>query len=483
MTPPYKDVEEALAEKARLLNLSSDAILVRDAADRITFWNEGATQTYGYGHEEAVGQVSHDLLRTLFPEPLNAIQQRMLEEGRWAGELIHTRKDGSRVTVSTRWSLERDPRGNVLRILESNRDISEMRQAQQAQYRLAAIVESSDDAIVSKDLNGTITSWNAGAQRIFGFSSEEAVGQPITIIIPPELQDEEKQILRRLRAGERVEHFETIRQRKDGTRRYISLSISPIRDPRGRVIGASKIARDVTDHKRIEQALKEAELSWRLLQLQDEEKRRIARELHDSAGQLLAALSMNIDAILREEAKVSAAAHKSLEDSRSLVEQIIAEIRTVSYLLHPPLLDELGLPAALSEYVEGFNQRSGVEVTLTLPKNLERLPKEYELSLFRMVQECLTNIHRHSGSPTAQVRLAQLHGEISLEVCDQGRGMSREVQERFFAGSSAGVGLRGMRERIRQLGGSLEINSGDGGTTVLIALPTPRTLFVSAGGG
>jgi PAS domain S-box-containing protein len=170
---------------------------------------------------------------------------------------------------------------------------------------LAAVVESSDDAIISKDLNGVIRSWNAGAQQLFGFAPDEAVGQPITIIIPPELHDEEKQILNRLRNGERIVHFETIRRAKNGSRVHVSLTISPVRDSQNRIIGASKIARDIGERQRSEGALKAAELSGRLLQVQDQERRRIARELHDGLGQLLAALKMNVSQVLKEKDKLS----------------------------------------------------------------------------------------------------------------------------------------------------------------------------------
>jgi signal transduction histidine kinase len=139
--------------------------------------------------------------------------------------------------------------------------------------------------------------------------------------------------------------------------------------------------------------------------------------------------------------------------------------------LHPPFLDEVGLVSALTEYVEGFGERSNIRVTVDLQAKQERLPHEYEMCLFRIVQECLTNIHRHSGSGTAQVRLLRVAGEIHLEVADQGRGISPEIQERFFAGKSTGVGLRGMRERVRQLGGALEIQSDGNGTSVFVMLP------------
>ena len=466
-----KLAEQALAEKARLLDLSNDAILVRDSADRITFWSQGAAEMYGYGAEKALGRVSHELLRTDFPEPLGQINAKLLEEGRWAGELLHRREDGSKIMVSSRWSIERDTLGNVASILETNRDMRDQKQAEQAQYRLAAIVECSDDAIVSKDLDGIITSWNAGAQRIFGFTPEEAVGRPITIIIPTELQEEERHILARLRSGERIDHFETIRQTKDGKRKHVSLTISPVRDAQGRIVGASKIARDITERKHIEQVLKEAELSGRLLQLQDEERRRVARELHDGVGQLLAAMSMSVAGLANEKEKLSRNAARFLEENRELINEAITEIRTLSHLLHPPFLDEIGLQSALTEYVQGFGERSKIRVTLDLPPDMERLPRDYELSLFRIVQESLTNIHRHSGSQTAQVRLSRGPDEIQLEVRDQGRGMSLEAQEKFFAGKSSGVGLRGMRERVRQIGGALEIQSNGNGTAILVVLP------------
>ena len=461
----------AIDEKARLLDVSTDAIIVRDAADRITFWNEGASQMYGYTREKALGRVTHELFRTEFPEPLHGMQETLHREGRWSGELLHTRADGSPIAVNSRWVLVRDPQGNIVSILETNRDISEQKQADQARFRLAAIVESSEDAIVSKDLNGIITSWNAAAQRIFGFTPEEAIGRSITIIIPTELRGEEKQILKRLRAGERVDHFETIRQTKHGSKLHVSLTISPVRDAQGRIIGASKIARDISEQKKMEQVLREAELSGRLLQLQDEERRRVARDLHDGVGQLLAALSMSAAIVAREKEKLTADAARCVEGNSALIDQAISEIRTVSHLLHPPLLDEIGLESALTEYVRGFGERSSIHTTLDLPEKLGRLPRDYEICVFRIVQECLTNIHRHSQSATAKVRLSRTPQEIQLEVADQGRGIGPEIQEKFFAGKSTGVGLRGMRERVRQVGGSLKIESNGSGTSIQVMLP------------
>src|SRR5437016_4457004 len=200
------------------------------------------------------------------------------------------------------------------------------------------------------------------------------------------------------------------------------------------------------------------ELSARLLQLQDEERRRIARELHDSVGQMLAALNMNLFAVGADLERLTKTA-RSVTDSAALVQEMSQEIRTISYLLHPPLLDEAGLPSALRWYIDGFAERSKVKVDLELPADFGRLSRELETAIFRTVQECLTNIHRHSESPIAKVRIARSDGHVRVEVEDRGKGMSPEKQSEMASNGTPGVGIRGMRERLRQLGGSLAINS------------------------
>jgi signal transduction histidine kinase len=213
-------------------------------------------------------------------------------------------------------------------------------------------------------------------------------------------------------------------------------------------------------------------LSLRLLHSQDEERRRLARELHDSVGQLLAAMSMNLS-ILRAN-KLSPSAAKALADNEELQAQAIVEIRTMSHLLHPPLLDEAGLPSALQWYVDGFSERSKIAVTLKISDNFERLPDELEIAIFRVVQECLTNIHRHSGSRTAEVSLSQDSGQVKLEVRDEGSGLPLEKKLALTSSGMMGVGLRGMRERIAQLNGVIEISSAEEGTVVRATVPLTR---------
>lgn len=340
-----------------------------------------------------------------------------------------------------------------------------------ASKQMVAIVSSSDDAIVSKNLDGIVLSWNPGAERLFGYTPDEAIGKSITLIIPADRLDEERSILERIRKGERVDHFETIRRRKNGTLVHISLTVSPVRDDQGRVIGASKVARDITERKEVDRVRKEVEVAAKLLQVQDAERRRIARELHDGVGQLVAAIGMNVSQVFREKERLSEPVARCVAENMTLINQAASEIRTVSYLLHPPMLEEIGLSSALASYVDGFSQRSKVSVKLAVAPDFERLPQEYELTLFRVVQECLTNIHRHSGSSTATVRLSRSAEEIRLEVEDSGKGMEQAITAKIASGASAGVGMRGMQERIRSLRGQMIVDSGQSGTSIIVTLP------------
>lgn len=213
------------------------------------------------------------------------------------------------------------------------------------------------------------------------------------------------------------------------------------------------------------------ELSGRLQQMRDEERRQIARDLHDSVGQLLAALNMNIAIVQLQSDKLDSAGARAVSENAAIVEQIGREIRTISHLLHPPLLDAAGLASALRWYVDGFSERSKIKVDLDIPKEFGRLPDEMEIAIFRMVQECLTNIHRHAGGTSAAIRVREEDRQVLVEIQDQGKGIPLEKQKDLTSSVRAGVGFRGMRERLRQLGGVLEIRSDSAGTAVTATLP------------
>ncbi|HEV2314657.1 MAG TPA: PAS domain S-box protein [Candidatus Acidoferrales bacterium] len=670
------------------------AIYTTDAEGRLTHFNPAAVKLSGRTPELGTDQwcVTWKLF---WPDgtPMKHDECPMavaLKEGRIQDgvEAIAERPDGTRSWFIPYPRLLRDDEGRIIGGINMLLDITDRKRADNANNLLAAIVDSSDDAIVSKTLDGVITSWNRSAERLFGYTAEEAIGQHITLIVPPDRLHEEATIIGRLKRGERIARFETVRRRKDGTLLDVSLTISPVKDSAGRVVGASKVARDITERKQTEQALRKSEerlemelaatrqlaevsaqlaeegncealydkvldatiaimhsdmgsmqmldpergevrlltsrgfhpesaafwqwvrvdskttcgaalrdaqravvpdvdvcdfmagtedlhffrlsgiramqstplvsraghflgmisthwrkphepsehelqlldmlarqagdliersrtaeslrrseerlrevagkldtevrerteeleqrnaemldqagqlrtLSNRLMQLQDDERRRIARELHDSVGQDLAALGMCLEGAKRVTRETPQVAVQKLDEACQIVEKCSSEIRTLSHLLHPPLLEELGLASAIEWYVEGFASRSKIEVDLQMPPSFKRLHSSVELPLFRVLQECLTNIHRHSESKTAAVKVEVDEHSVSLEISDQGKGIPKR-DAKLNAHKPMGVGISGMRERLKDLGGTLEIQSTNQGTIVRAEIP------------
>jgi signal transduction histidine kinase len=285
--------------------------------------------------------------------------------------------------------------------------------------------------------------------------------------------------------------------RKDGSQFWANVIITAVHDETGKLIGFAKVTRDFTermetqralqkevaDKQRAEMRLRESEkslrdLSLHLLSTQDEERRRIGRDLHDSLGQSLAVLKMKLDSLASvvDKQKENDAADDVAQCIR-LTEDSIKELRTISYLLYPPMLEEMGLKSAIPWYLDGFSARSGIKTTLQVAENFMRLPRESELALFRVFQESLTNVHRHSGSPTAEVRLFMKDGMGVLEVRDHGKGLPPGLLEQSSQDwmGQLGVGLRGMRERMHQLGGTLELVSTEKGATVRAIVPAQLT--------
>jgi len=753
-----QEIEKRERQFREMIDALPAAIYTTDAKGRLTHFNPAAVEFSGRTPELGTDQwcVSWKLY---YPDgrPMPHDECPMaiaLKEGQVikGAEAIAERPDGMR-----RWFIPyptplRDDHGNIIGGINMLVDITDRKQAEEASAHLAAIVSSSDDAILSKNLDGVIRSWNQSAERLYGYTAKEAIGKHITIIVPSDRRTEENNILSRLRRGERIDHFETVRMRKDGSTFDVSLTISPIKDSAGCVIGASNVARDISHVKRIERALRDSEerfraivdttpecvklvgpdgtllhmnssglamvgaesptevvgesiydliapedrerfrgfnesvcggnkgtlsfdivrldgerrhmdtqaaplrnqdgtvvqlavtrditerkraqetlrqseerlralvkassyivyrmnadwsemrqldglgfisdtpkptkgwlqqyihpddqplvletiakaiesksvfelehrvlrvdgtlgwtvsravplldqdgeitewfgaatdvtarkvaeesyrtlaetldaevrlrtreleernaeilrqseqvreLSWRLLRAQDEERRHIARELHDSAGQTLTVLGMNLAQFVHKAGRNGPELVSDAETIQEMVQQLHRDIRTTSYLLHPPLLDESGLCSALSWYTQGLVERSGLQIKLDMSEDFGRLPGDMELVVFRLIQECLTNIHRHSGSKLASIRLVRQSDHVAVEVRDQGAGMSPERLAQIQSGAS-GVGIRGMRERLRQFKGELKIESDSSGTAISVTIPVPK---------
>jgi PAS domain S-box-containing protein len=618
-----RQAERALSEQARLLDLSNDAIFVRDAGDRVTYWNKAATELYGFTREEALGRVTHELLQTQFPVDPGTINQQLHRDERWNGELVHIRKDGTRVIVISRWVLDRKDNGDALRILETNSDITQQKQTEKAlresEERFRAIVETTPECVKLMSADGTLLHMNRpGLEMVGARSADEVVGKSVYDLIAPEDRERFKAFNESICRGEQGSlQFDIVGL--DGKRRHMESHAAPLRNPDETVVHLAVTA-DISERKQAEELLrrsegqfralvnassdmvyrmspdwselgqldgrgfvadtgrprsdwlneyihpddqplvleaireavrtrnsfqlehrvrradgtigwtfsravpllngngeilewfgaasdvtarKEAEdnfrklaqtldaevrartreleeqsnrvrqLSWRLLRSQDEERRHIARELHDSVGQTLTVLDINLELFLQEAGYKSSEVAPKIEEIQKTVQQLHREIRTTSYLLHPPLLDESGLYSAISWYLQGLRERSGLEVQLDVSKEFGRLPREMELVIFRLVQECLTNIHRHSESKTASIRIARESNQISLEIKDQGKGMSLARLAELQAGRS-GVGISGMRERLRQFEGTMHIESDGTGTRIFATIPLPK---------
>jgi PAS domain S-box-containing protein len=339
------------------------------------------------------------------------------------------------------------------------------------------LLELAHDAIIVRDVDSVILFWNRGAQETYGWTPAEACGNVTHQFLKTEFPVPLDQLYEKLfKAGSW--EGELVHWTRDGRRIMVASRQVLQRDAQGRTIGILEINRDITPRKEAEEALRN--LSARLLQLQDEERRRIARELHDSTGQSLAALVIHLSAVSAKITGVDPAAGDLLREAILLSQKASDETRTLSYLLYPPTLDYAGLRSALEWYIEGFTQRSKVKVELNVSLGPNRLPEIVERTLFRIVQESLTNIFRHSGSDTASVQIEARSGIVRLEVADNGKGIPGEILTTLnSSGGQLGVGIRGMRERVRQLGGWLQIESSPAGTNIIVNLSVKE----SAGDG
>lgn len=462
------------------------AIFMLDPEGRVTSWNSGAQRIKGYAASEIIGQ---HFSRFYPAEDLRASKPEIelglaAEQGRIEDEGWRLRKDGSKFWANVTITAVHDHSGKLIGFAKVTRDVTErMHAAQQlreSEERYRTVAETATDAIVTIDDHSRIQFVNPATSRIFGFEASELIGQPLTMLMSQPLRDQHLQRLEQyMRSGIRRLNWsaaELIGRRKDGEEFPVEVSF-------GEVTSGEKhffigFIRDITKRKQAERRLSDSEkslreLSLHLLRTQDEERRRLGRELHDSLGQYLAAVKMRLDSISMNLGSREPVVREQLAECSQLTEDSIKEVRTISYLMYPPMLEEMGLKSAIPWYVDGFTQRSGIRTTLEMSSEFERLPRDAELAMFRVLQESLANVHRHSGSSEARIRLFVNNGMASLEIQDRGKGLPPGVLEHGSHGGIGqfGVGLRGMSERLQHLGGRLEILSTGSGTTVVATVP------------
>jgi PAS domain S-box-containing protein len=480
-----------LARLAAIVQSSDDAIVSKTLDGLIVSWNAGAVRLFGYQPEEIIGKS----ITALIPPELHAEERDILDRLRRGEpidhfETIRLRKDGRRVQLSITVSPIRDASGTIVGASKIARDIGLQKNAERTAAQLAAIVESSDDAIVSKSLDGQIQSWNAGAERIFGYTAEEAVGQSITLIIPKELYAEERHIIDRVRRGERVEHFDTTRVTKSGRRIPVSLTVSPVRDPRGTIIGASKIARDISERRRAEEALhKSQQALHEANRRKDEFMALLAHELRNPLAPIRYALATarKCDRTAEQQRRAEDIIERQVAHMSRLLDDLLDVSRITRGTLELKRADT-ELTVALGTAIEAarpFLDAKRHHLSLDLPKQAVRLVAD-SVRLAQVFSNLLINAAKYTDfGGRIELRAAQVDNEVIVSVHDNGMGISTEMMPRLFtmfAQDSAvvdhsegglGIGLALTRGVVDLHGGRVEARSdGPGrGSEFIVTLP------------
>jgi PAS domain S-box-containing protein len=504
-----KRIERALRESEErfraIVETTPECVKLISADGTLLLMNAPGLQMVGaHSADEVVGKSVYDLIAPEDRDRFKAFNESICQGGQGSLQFDVIGLDGKRRQMETHAAPLRNPDETVVH-LALTADISERQRADElvrrSEERFRALVNASSDVVYRMSPD-----WSE-MRQLDGKGFMGDTGDPrkdwLNEYIDPDDQPLLLQTIRDAVLKKSTFELEHRVRRTDGTLGWTYSRAVPLFDANGEILEWFGAASDVTRRKEAEtryrklaetleekvrarteeleqrnaDVLRQGEqvrdLSRQLLHTQDEERRHIARELHDSAGQTLTVLGMSLAQLIQKAGRKSPELAAEAESTQELVQQLHREIRTTSYLLHPPLLDDSGLSSALSWYIEGLRDRSDVVISLCMSEEIGRLPGDMELVVFRMVQECLTNIHRHSGSKTALIRLARDSDKIVVEVQDTGKGMSPEkLAELQVRGS--GVGIRGMRERVHQFGGDLRVDSDNSGTRVSVTIPTKK---------
>ena len=475
------------ALEAQAAGLGFAQVMTRGFEGDIRFWSAGMERLYGFSAAEAVGQISHRLLNTEFPRAKQDIERELLNRQEWTGELRHRRKDGQQIVVVSHQSLRRDAADAL--VTEVNNDITEEWRGREARLHLANIVELSDDAIVGKTLDGIVTAWNQAAEAMFGYTAAEMIGRPITVLHPLELLHEEAMIQSRLRDGGRLRHYQTVRLHKDGRQLSVSLTVSPILNAAGDIVGASKIVRDITAELRSESRIQELQ----------SELVHIARL--STMGQMASAIAHELNQPLTAVANYAGALSRLLAAGdinaargRDIVDRIRVQTNRAGEVIrrlrdHVAKRNTMRVREDINAVVQEATElalvgtrHQGVQTTLQLDPTMgtaliDRIQiGQVLINLIRNAVEAMEDSERRE----LVVATRALDDGVAITVTDSGPGISEEVAERLFQpfvttkASGLGLGLSICREIVETHGGQLTVAAVAGGGTVFtVLLPNP----------
>jgi len=506
-----------LQEQAELLDIADDAIIVLDMEDRIVFWNHGAEEKYGWNKDEVRSRVGYELLHTTFPESLRDIKAKLLNEGRWEGELVQKKRSGEKIVVASRWALRCDLQDKPIAIMEINNDITERKQAQIAlqkakedlEVRVAArtmelqkanerlMVElnrrkriedmlqkgseryrnlfvNSPLGIYRVNAEGRILMANPTLIRMLGYSSFDeltSTGQKRRDYEPSYLR---KKIKDKLGKEGRVRGFETKWSKRDKSIIFVRENAKAINAPDGTLLYYEGTVEDITEQKKAEEKIQSYQKQLRSLAsdlslAEEQERRRIATMLHDHIGQILAISKIKLGALLQS--ANNGGFLEQLKEVREHVEQAIQYTRSLTFELSPPILYDLGLESALEWLTEQIKEHHGINCMFEADSSPKPVSDEIRIVLFSATRELLMNIAKHAEAHMAKVTIRRVNENIVVHVADDGIGFTVSKMN-FYLDENKGFGLFSIRERLRHLSGQMDVRSGRGrGTRVILTAP------------